>query len=119
MAGENNNNELTLESVAAQVADLNQKIDSQNGIINDQAAAIAQLKKENAALKKVPDASKPAEKPKIPDTPVEYNGEKYQWTVPVFRYDNQMVTAVDASTDNAIIAALVEKGSGFLKKVEE
>jgi hypothetical protein len=82
------------------------------------------LTKENAALRKsIADNSNGATaekvKPTIPTDTFKVKDKTYKFRVAHFRMDNKIITATDALTDEAILAALVEIGSGVLEEVAE
>ena len=99
--------EITLESLAAQIA-------QQQDIINKQNAIIGKL-----AGKKTEPAAE-AKAPQIPTDPVEVGGKKYKFQVATFRLagDHTVYTAEEAALDEDLLSQILcIEGQGMLKEL--
>jgi predicted Zn-dependent peptidase len=83
--------------------------------------AINILQKENSTLKafvsSAPGQKPPTEKPKLPEKTFKVDEKEYKFVVPSFNYKGQLITAVDALTDNEILIDLVKRKSGVIQQI--
>ena len=102
-------NELSLES-------LQEQLTAQAKTISDLALVNNQLK---GRLAETSITTQEVAKIVLPTDPIEINGKKYKWLVPVFHIDGfGRTTAEEASIDDDILEAIVAiAGQGLLKEI--
>lgn len=106
-----------IETLAGKVDSLSEK----NAALEKSYAALAKENKHlKSALKQAPKEEAESAAPKIPELPDKtfaVNGKKYKFVSRHFTFNGERVTALDALSDETILAALVQKGSGVIKEV--